>query len=614
MKITRTPAPVLTLFLISFSVLISCKKENDNVIVDNKCEVSIAYLVRDDKPKEFSPILAYSCDTESIVQYFSPEYPDINVFRYEKNGEEIIMLASDDNLVIAPIDDYDGNIYILNAAEGLNTLFYGTYNGQFKLCGEIPLEIEEISTKSSYNYGDEYREIIKHGLFDKLASEGGKIGDAMSIATFGTCHAGDLFSSLTRLYSIVGTLGLANGAGSDYQEEAVNTVEAYYTDIVKGLAQKAILKLVPCGLRTIAGWTLKVCEFGISSFTDTDKVSVSEEDIDVSQEEYITPVFYRMKSLNSLANWEVMPEDRNPFLLTMEVSNIGETSARFSGSSSYRNSGYTQAQDAVIEQGYMYVKVRDGEQMYLPSEGMASKEVTLSKGTHYQAYAWIHTLAGKDWLSVAKSFYTRGAVLSFSPFSELGVDYNGGVVSTNVIVSDGATWKIVGSPSWCSISINENAISVSVQKSTSNREGRIDIETTSVYGEKTTESIFISQKQYNWDNTSWKVKGSYKWSDSSKSEPLEYEVMFRNISSSYTESGYRYYINEQGQAVREYEESNPYYPNLKHVEIETYTRTGPTTAIMVATGYEQNPNPFTGEIIQRELQGEFQCSIINNTL
>lgn len=598
--------------LIELSLLSSCKKEGDNIIVENKCYVSIAYLANDDKPKEFSPILAYSCDTESLVQYYSPEFSNINVFRYEKNGERIIMLASDENLVIAPINNNGENIYILNAAEGLNTLFYGTFDGQFKLCGEIPLEIEETSTKSSYNYGDEYREIIKHGLFDKLASKGGKIGDAMSIATFGMCHAGDLFSSLSRLYSIIGTLGLANGAGSDYQEEAINSVEEYYTDIIKDISQKAILKLVPCGLQTIAGWTLKVCEFCISSFTDTD--TISEEDMYVSQEEYITPVFYRIKSLSPLNNWEVVPEDRNPFLLDIKVSNIGETSALFSGTSSYGSSGFTHAQDAVIEQGYMYFKVKDGEKTYLPSEGMASKEVSLSKGTHYQAYAWVHTLAGKDWYSVAKSFYTRGAVLSFSPFSEMGLDHSGGVVSTNVIVSDGATWKIVGSPSWCSISINENAISVSVQKSSGDRDGRIDIETTSVYGEKTTASIYISQKQYNWDNTSWRVEGTYKWSDSSTSWPMKFEVTFRSISSPYTEGGHKYYINEQGQAVREYEEINPYYPNLKHVEIETYTRTGPTTARMVLTGYEQNPNPFTGEIISREAQGESLCSIINSNL
>lgn len=612
MKTICPVTSILSLF-ITICFFFSCKKEvNNNVVVDNKSEISIAYLVNSDKPKEFSPILAYYCDAESLVQYYLPEYPDINIFRYEKNGEKVLLYACDENLIIAPINDDGSNIYILNAAEGLNTLFYGTYNGQFELCGEITLEIEEISTKSSYNYGDEYRAIIKHGLFDKLASEGGKIGNALSVATFGKCHAGDLFSSLSKLYSVIGTIGLADGAGSDYQEEAIHTVEGYYTDIAKDLAQKAVLSLVPCDLKTIAGWTLKVCEGFLTSETVSEgDITVSEEDIYASQEEYITPVFYRAKSLHPLENWEVIPEERNPFSLTIEVSNIGETSARFSGSNTYRNIGYTHAQDAIIEQGYMYVTVSDGEKNYLASEEMASKDVALSKGTHYHAYAWVHTLSGKDWFSVAKSFYTRGAILSFSPFSELGVDHNGGVVSTNVIVSDGATWKIVESPSWCSISIKENTISVSVQKTQSDRDGHIDVETTSVYGEKTTASIYISQKQYNWDNTSWNVKGTYKWSDSSKTWPLEYEVTFRNISSSYTESGYKYYINEQGQAVREYEESNPYYSNLKHVEIETYTRTSPTTAIMVATGYEQNPNPFTGEAITRELHGEYQCSIIN---
>lgn len=233
----------------------------------------------------------------------------------------------------------------------------------------------------------------------------------------------------------------------------------------------------------------------------------------------------------------------------------------------------------------------------------------LEDGVTYIVTAYANSMGIRYSKSVS---FKIGDKFSASP-SELSFTQNGGSKGVYLEIPDNWKWDISSCPKWCTIEKGDRAFFVDVASTDKERSGEILIRGYSDTTDKQCK-ITIVQMVVNWDNTSWNVKGTYKWSDSSKTWPLEYEVTFRNISSSYTESGYKYYINEQGQAVREYEESNPYYPSLKHVEIETYTRTSPTTAIMVATGYEQNPNPFTGEAITRELHGEYQCTIINSNL
>ena len=170
----------------------------------------------------------------------------------------------------------------------------------------------------------------------------------------------------------------------------------------------------------------------------------------------------------------------------------------------------------------MYAKASDGEKHYVVSEGMSPKVITLEPGTQYYAFAWVHTLSGKDWLSErANSFYTRGTRLSFSPFSALGFNHDGGSEITNVVVSDGGTWRIVESPSWCKVSTTPTSITVAVPSTKSDREGYIQVETTSVYGETESSNIYVSQKEINRDNYICSLSGTascdlrtYSWTSS----------------------------------------------------------------------------------------------------
>ncbi|MBP5637251.1 MAG: BACON domain-containing protein [Bacteroidales bacterium] len=611
--------PYLILLCSLALLAISCSKgdKEQSQQAEDKTTIDIAYYVGDEDTVEkyataehadICPVMVMAKDGAVLIGY---RYADNNVFLFQdaKEHERWIMSAGEKNIVFTSVEpDSDGRfpIAFLNAEEELNTMFFGYMWewGEYEYVGEMSLGIEDIPTKAAYNFGDDIRQIIKKDLYDKLSSAGGV--DELEFLNWGGIPMGDFIKDVMTVGSI-GNLVLADGAGTEFREDVVNTAESQFTDWATGKVQGVILNAIPCPLvRNLAKYGLKKLEKAIAG----DSYVEREPDEDEIDSEIIYPVFSRMISIEETDVWEI-PEERNPFSLSVSVSDIGENRATFSGKSSYNSDEYGHAYDAPIEQGYMYKRVRDGRETYVQSENMASVSVELETGTKYVVSSYVRTISGKIWYSSNhKRFYTKGARLEFSPVSDFGFGPDGGEQSITVTVSDDAIWRIKSSPSWCKVSATSNTITVSVGQSNKDREGEIVVETTSVYKETKSAKLLVSQKDFNWNNTKWKMTGWYIYGSGSKQKETT-EAEFKNINKGYSEpdgsSGeVKYYVNGKGQAIMEvksYSNSAPCWD-----EVYTFTRTGPTTATCVLDGTHLQAGWSAPVTIK--VTGEYDCVLI----
>ena len=623
-QIIRYPLSICLEFLLLLLALssVSCSKwKKDKEDYSNPVEMTLAVYAGEDLPGKFAPVAVFENSGYAITEFYSPDFPETNVFLYMDGDEsdKSVIIATDNNIVFSSFDN-PSECFILNFDEGYYTLFFATIgdDGSVEITGSTSLEIEEPTTKAAVEWGDGIRRTIKEKLIDQLAQKGSALADVVDAVTFNTLPIGTIINGLTTYATITANIVLADGAGDIFKEEVAETVKMQIADFAAGQVEGAVVKMLGVKLNLsrcymydlVTNWMLMAAKKVLSD-VDWDSIDITAKEKASANEDYIYPVFLRAKRMSNAGEWTVLPEETNPFSLSVYVEDVGEDSAVVGGKSDYKYDGYTHAYDAVLEQGFVYYNASDKTPKYVTSSYLSKVTLSLSPGTAYYVQAYIRTITGKEWYSSACPFTTRGAILEFYPYDEFGFSMDGGEETTNVRISDGGSWRILDSPKWCKVKKEDMSITVSVGESKKEREGEIVVETTSKYGEHKSASIRVSQQDAKWDNTKWSLKGWIEYDAQvaggySRSE-AEGELEFKMISKGYSEhsEGWDayYYINEDGQACVKESDSNPYTYDLTYV----LTRTSPTTAHCVLTGHLLL---YVFKEIRYEVYGEYECQLV----
>ena len=508
---------------LSFGMLFSCSKDNGNQIETEPDSVNatIAYYVKNDTQAQAGPLYMTEIDGAIMALYTSPKMPDCDVvfFQDSQTQERTIMMLSNENIFFIPMDakGYKVQISAFGREEGFNTLLIGEYNtrtGKFTQTGSYPTGVETLQTKAEVDDFDWVRRSFKEGLVDPLFGN-------VSLLCAAIPKVGSILSHGYKTAHIMALHSLLDGAGTvlgdEIKQTAIKTAFPSALDAIQKVAGAEeenqrlativlILDLMPYSSKDLVsrqvfrysekekGGAFPIDEEYISSGTSSLGSSI------LGQADY----YY-----NSVTTPSFLPSAKTPFILSFSVSGIGEDTATFSGSCS-ATSEYGGAAEVLVEQGFKYIRERDGYETYVKSEGLGSKSVWLSPATSYMAMTYVKTLSGKEWYSNAVRFFTKGTTLEFSPLESFIFSYESGEQVTNVRVGDGATWEVKSAPAWCTVHYSNTDIRVSTQKGGSERSGEIVVETTSPYGEKESASLPVVQKSLSWDGSVWEMNYSQR--------------------------------------------------------------------------------------------------------
>lgn len=484
------------LLAIAASATLSCSKVQEEKDLKH---MTLAYLAVKELPAEPGPILMAEIEGDVLAMYDDPEQPDCGLFYFQDAAtrNRLLMLTGEKNIFFIPAENTGNTVQIaaFNQEEGLENILVGNYNvrtGAFELTGSYPTGFSNASTKNgSYNYGDDIRRLFKRQVLDEIADKGSELGSVLSACLPKYLPVGNMLSSLCRTISVVGLAELKRDAGTDLGDE----IDRSFVKIGLGTA----IDLMPYSdkaaiLRQVYRFSEKALTGDFPSESDIESKSGPMSSMFMWQADRFYP---------GVQNVEVLPEGPNPFIISFNVSNITRQGATFSGSSSAR-SGYTGVDAAMWEQGFKYVRERDGWDSSVRSEGLASTTVYLSEASAYVASAYVKTMGGKEYTSNAVRFVTRGTRLDLGAVA-FAFGRGGGSAGTEITIGDDATLKVISAPSWCKVQYSTTSLECTVEKGYTDREGSIVLETTSPYGEKDTASIAVIQVADPWDGTMWNL-------------------------------------------------------------------------------------------------------------
>ena len=193
------------------------------------------------------------------------------------------------------------------------------------------------------------------------------------------------------------------------------------------------------------------------------------------------------------------------FIVSLNVSNVTETSARLMGS--YRLGSNSNMMP--VEMGYIY-KVSGGAQH--TEYDMYFNGLTLSglhKATKYIAYAYVKSVTGERVLSPEVTFMTLG----FEAFpTSLTFPTEGDTKHVGLSYSeeDVTSWEITSKPSWCNVNkVDDRMFTVKVDESSETRSGIIVVTGQSIALGTVTQNIAVTQLGVNgWDGTHWLFSGT----------------------------------------------------------------------------------------------------------
>ena len=278
------------------------------------------------------------------------------------------------------------------------------------------------------------------------------------------------------------------------------------------------------------------------------------------------------------------------FIVSLNVSNVTETSARLMGS--YRLGSNSNMMP--VEMGYIY-KVSGGAQH--TEYDMYFNGLTLSglhKATKYIAYAYVKSVTGERVLSPEVTFMTLG----FEAFpTSLTFPTEGDTKHVGLSYSeeDVTSWEITSKPSWCNVNkVDDRMFTVKVDESSETRSGIIVVTGQSIALGTVTQNIAVTQLGVNgWDGTHWLFSGTitttYTNGFSTSNELNDYLVVnsisnndiyhsFALALSSMAGYNANYAIDGNGNLIYN---ATAIAVHLIHTCKITFVQTGPTTATEV---------------------------------
>lgn len=473
---------------------------------------------------------------------------------------------SDEVLLVTPLDD--NNLLLTKCLMDWNT---HTLTKGDKMV--LPVGGGSKSRGDGDDQDSENREFTFNHLAKPIAEYSDKIADICP---------GPFGSALSAFGNFI-AVGLTINLYDDKPLELLEHSEYFVTKTAEGKVQSGILEYVPLSLREAASLILKAYNWS----NDGGHGKVDDYEGQTGGEDF--PYANAMTRSSILYNESYQPgEPPALYHLTLNVTNVTETTANFKGSFQFGGNSITP-----VEMGYVF-KVSGGPEFIVEDMNFQGKTISgLQKATKYTAYAYAETFMGDREISPSVTFWTLG----FEAFpSSLTFPAEGDTKYVGLSYSheDITSWDITSKPSWCSTNIDDlGLLAVTVGESTETRSGTITITAHSNALGNLTQDIAVTQGGANgWDGTSWDFRGllttNYSWGYSSTYETGIY-LYFNGISndsnvciypSSFTLYNEKYIIDENGSlvytAASEYTENSGYSIH-KDYQI-TFVRTGPTTA------------------------------------
>jgi len=514
--------------------LIACSKAEKEIEQEvDTVHGTLAYYAKDWTSTQEGPLYMTEINGAVMSLYTSPKMPECEIMYYQapQNHEQWMMMISNDNIFFIPMDASGTTveIYAFGKEEGFSTLLTGAYNtrtGVFNPTGAYPTGVEIAQTKAEYDDFDWVRRSLKSGVIDPLFTYAAKLCSVIP-------HVGTIMGDAYKTAEVVSLMHLMDGAGTVLGDEIKQTLvinssayalgkmydETSSKDSYADKTVKLLIDMMPFAAQEMVSRQV----YRFSEYTRTGEFPSDEEDISQGVYSLNTRILNQSnKYYSGVTNVSILPEPDNPFILSIHVSDIGERTATFSGSSS-AGSGYGHASDVMVEQGFKYIREKDGHENYVKSDGLEAKSVTLYPASAYMAMAYIKTMSGKEWHSTAVRFVTKGTLLEFEPLNSFSFSSEGGELATNVIVGDEAKWEVKSAPAWCTVRYSSTDMRVSAQKGSIERAGEIIVETTSPYGEKESASLPVIQKSLSWDGTVWSMHYSFHLDKATGDEHFSWE-------------------------------------------------------------------------------------------
>ena len=525
-----------TLFCLGCVALnLICGCSNTLSIDSEEVELTMVRLADGVEVSKPGPIILFEQSGAILAEYVNPKESDFDIFFFQDgvNHEQMLILIGNDNALFLPLDpseDGHDNVALINSEEGFMNMYFGYFNSGTRTLSikkTIPLGDVENTTKAAVNPGDEYRRIIKERLIDKIASNLSKWGDAIDLATLGYLPVREAISMMGMTVSCAGNTVLMDGAGTEFANDAWETVEDevsdYVSDEVTNIFTKVAFKVK--FKRAIMQEESQVAKHVAKRVRKT-MFGKSPKIAEISDEEsdgLTSSIFSRANVFRSIMSLRPGDYSKCPYKLSVSVTGVTKYYATFNGSVDFIGYGGTSAgpEAAVVEQGFVYKNYSTGEETYVISDKMKSQTVRLEPATKYAVWTYVSTFVG-EWRSWHEDFYTKGTKLEVNP-DYISCRLDGGEYELCVVVGTDATLKVLQHPSWCKmvperLSPTVFSYNVSVSSSSIEREGNIVFETTTPLGETGTVSVPVTQiKELPWDNTSWVFTDQYNvWSSNGK--------------------------------------------------------------------------------------------------
>ena len=338
--------------------------------------------------------------------------------------------------------------------------------------------IEEGGTRASRGDMDFAYELTDKLLLDigSRVETLGDIGGVLNLPVIG---------EVTSVFKLVGLSAARFLLWQDDPEKLSEVQEETVTDATVGF----FANVLPSPLKRLWHGCSLATRWGGGNWWSETGPNVSEEDLNEGDSNDY--VHLRVRHLSDIANSsqdevEEWVEAKPKYIVKMSVSNVGETTATFSGS--YRPSDDNPT--PIWDMGYV-LKGPEGERTILSQEMGTVNLTDLRPGSEYTVYAFVRTLFGTHTSPIQK-FYTDGKI-EVTPTS-ITFDYTGGTKGVAVTVGPNMTWDVTSMPGWCNMDGKaDGSFWVKAGPTKESRQGTIVITATMANGQTRTASVSVSQ-------------------------------------------------------------------------------------------------------------------------
>lgn len=471
-----------------------------------------------------TPRLIFRCDGMMTAEINDPNQPDVlmlQVVGQDKEADALVMVSTK-NIVIAhynPSTDttLPKEVLLAGDFDDFSTLSYATIDwlsGEVELRESLPLSGEGKPSMIKATRGE--NDAIKKPFFDMvdyISAEIGKMGEKMD--KFG--KAGKSGKAVcTAINEVVVPLMRYNLYADDEIAQ-----QKYVEEYVQDKSKKLFCK--------VTGIDEDYLNFALWAYNNANRLKIGSDDDPTDYTGKYYPVGHQQATtvanvvnqsasvLNSTIRQNTDVE------VSVEVTNVGETSIGLKGSVKFDDSSFA----SYLSAGYCYYN--GSQEVRITSKVTNSGQIEpgsitkLEPATRYAVAAFYEPMVSSHtFYSSFVDVVTRGVL--FTP-AQNAIEFpsDGGSEGVPIKMGYKTEWKITSSPDWCACQQQEGKLIVKAQKneSTAARSQTIVLQATGYYGDQTEARIQVTQQGQkddgggedegdvgSWADTKWQMNGS----------------------------------------------------------------------------------------------------------